>query len=196
MWKIILDWDDTILPTTVLKNKVGTINITTGPVDIIVRNSLRHHTAVAIAFLTIALQSGDVVIITAADMDWVLLTCDRWLPALLPIVQGMKIIYARSYGASYCNDPTKWKEAAFYYELVHNGKLMYRGAISIGDSNYEREALIRVTKDLCLGKSIKLLYSPSINEITRQLELICLWLSPLVRAECDLDLCVKIEYLE
>ena len=64
--------------------------------------------------LNLAIQYGKVFIITNAAEGWVEFSAARYMPSLMPILEKIPIISARSrYEQHFPNDFTKWKLYAF-----------------------------------------------------------------------------------
>ena len=59
-----------------------------------------------------------VIIITNSDEGWVHYSCERIVPALLPVIEKYRIVSARtSYEKFYPGQPLCWKAAAFAHEV-------------------------------------------------------------------------------
>jgi len=112
---IIFDWDDTICPSTFVAK-----------VDVATYKDLPQHfqnifdelCKCAVKVLTEASKLGEVIIITSADEGWVEYSAERFAPKLLPVLEGIKVVSARSkYQKSYPKKPLCWKAAAFAHEV-------------------------------------------------------------------------------
>mmetsp|Transcript_44804 Transcript_44804/g.87789 ORF Transcript_44804/g.87789 Transcript_44804/m.87789 type:complete len:279 (+) Transcript_44804:67-903(+) len=112
---IIFDWDDTICPSTF----VAKVNVATS-------KDLPQHFQIifdelckcAEKLLTEASKHGEVVIITNAMEGWVEYSAERFVPKLLPVLKGIKIISARSrYEEFFPKKSLCWKAAAFAHEV-------------------------------------------------------------------------------
>merc|ERR1719160_1844633 len=92
---IILDWDDTLLPSTWLQqhglNIVGPLLPTEEQ-----RALLAQVAKFVIKTLRRAKKLGQVIIITNGEKGWVELSCSKFLPGVLPLLEGIKILSARS----------------------------------------------------------------------------------------------------
>lgn len=68
---VIFDWDDTLFPSSYLKQK-GVFPPAICPTEL--KNKLQHLESLVIVILTKALEYGDVYIITNSEKGWVELT--------------------------------------------------------------------------------------------------------------------------
>lgn len=133
---IILDWDDTLFPTTWVnmnKLKLDKTNITT----------FSNLDGLLIKLLNNLKKLGDVIIITNAMIIWIN-TCLKVLPKTKAILNkyNIGIISAREDYRKVTNDPTEWKIRSFKQNI--NKK--YTNIISIGDSLSEYMALVNLFK--------------------------------------------------
>lgn len=63
-----------------------------------------------VALLTRAVKYGSVLIITNAETGWVELSCKKFMPRVLPYLQNLRILSARStFEALYPDSPSAWK---------------------------------------------------------------------------------------
>lgn len=169
-----------------------------------VQNQLRRLQDIVVSVLEKALQNGHVVIVTAAESGWVELSASLYLPRVLPYLNtSIKVISARStYEELYPGCPNRWKIEAFDREVYSIWQMKedqtLTHVISVGDGPTEREALLNLkvrANRACLGKSMKFIVRPSINELCVQLELIHANLDHFCTFEGDLDLQVTWEML-
>ena len=171
---IILDWDDTLFPTSwVNKNN---IEIMSKDKFSVLYNKFFKNLDILLEKL---IRCGTVMIITNALLNWIEIS-SLILPKLNLILKNkkIKIISARGNYAQYNNDPMIWKKLAFQKELndiIHN-KIFINNVISIGDAEYEYVALINLYKNdvhnFKLLKAIKFIRYPDINQISIQVELL------------------------
>jgi len=112
---IIFDWDDTICPSTFVAKA-----------DIATSDDLPQHfqsifdelCKCAEKVLAEASKHGEVIIITSADEGWVEYSAERFVPKLLPVLEGIKVVSARSrYEEFYPKKSLCWKAAAFAHEV-------------------------------------------------------------------------------
>jgi len=112
---IIFDWDDTICPSTFVAQA-----------DVATSKDLPQHfqgifdelCKCAEKVLTEASKHGEVIIITSADEGWVEYSAKRFVPKLLPVLEGIKVVSARSgYEKFYPKKSLCWKAAAFACEV-------------------------------------------------------------------------------
>lgn len=193
---IVFDWDDTLLPSTWLRAQgleLRDDRILSAKQEEKLQSLARH----AEQTLRAARCLGEVVLITNAEQGWVELSCAQFLPSLLPALQGLRVISARSiYEPQGVSLPSSWKRLAFETEVSSfcrrsTGGL--RNVVSIGDSSDERQALIGATEDFseCSVKCIKFAERPEINQLLQQHEVIGDCLQHIVQYDGNLDMCIE-----
>jgi hypothetical protein len=146
------------------------------------------------------LMAEKVVIVTNAEEGWIDLSCKAWLPSLESSLGKVDIVSARStYEPRGVTSPAGWKSHAFedaierfYSRYMHQS---WKNIISIGDAPHEREALSRVVKwapsglgKRCRSKSVKFVLRPSIEQLTREIQMLRASLTDIVSYDDDLDL--------
>jgi hypothetical protein len=173
---IILDWDDTLFPTSwVNKNNIEIIN----------NNKLTYRKFfekidISLQKLLQKLNSlGDVLIITNALLNWIEIS-SKILPYTYTYLKknnNIKIISARGEYSSYTDNILDWKKMAFQNELTkitRNKRI--NNIISIGDAEYEYHALINLYHDepdnYRLLKSVKFIRYPNNYQIFEQINII------------------------
>ena len=173
----VFDWDDTLLPSTWLKdrgvgvNYVGCTGITTEMKDVCAK--LEPHVG---ALLMAAKEYGQVFIVTNATRGWLYASARTFMPNIAGLILSLHVISAANLYDMYYRDPIMWKKMAFQNEVLglafptHPAK---RTVISIGDGEYEREALkyimANAVPDSMLTKSVKFMNNPSPEILMRQL---------------------------
>jgi len=133
---------------------------------------------------------GDVNIVTNAENGWVQLSAKKFLPGVVPVLDQVKVVSARStYEMMFPDAPVKWKFCAFQEKLFSDTKSA-KNVISFGDSHVEREAVRAVTRGLphTKTKSVKFAEKPSMEQLRRQLELVANCFQYIHSHEGDLDL--------
>jgi len=265
---LIFDWDDTICPSSWIQENRRALSFFR-PVPNIERfqKPLRELQMHAEAALRLGMKMGTVVIVTNASDLWVETSCRNFLPQLLPLVQTLPVVYARSRfysvlerpsstsssgagtlggrltptgGRSASQTPTgtngfsngkagltptgrsaasmlharsrsagvtpqRWKELAFEQEIScfysRYAHQSWKNVVSIGDSVFERDALVRVvqqrpnTKKRCRTKTLKMFDDPTIEELIAQLRLMGDLLGALVQYDGDLNIEIDAEDL-
>ena len=191
---ILLDWDDTILPTSWLaKNKIT--------IDAVIHSDfmedLSIHQNCCYEFFTEVIKHAKIIIISNAEQGWVELSCQKFLPRIWPLISKIKIVSARTSYITIANCPFTWKELAFRVQIevyVKNNLNIVKNIISIGDAVYERNALILVSKDLkdmasnYYIKSIKFAETPNIFLLIQQLDTVSSNITQIIEKDSDLDL--------
>jgi hypothetical protein len=135
---------------------------------------------------------GDVHVVTNAETGWVQLSAKKFLPGVLPLLDEVSVLSARSaYEAMFPESPLKWKFYAFREKLGELfTKAHAKNIISFGDSHVEREAVRAVTRGLpnTKTKSVKFAEKPSMEQLRRQLELVTNCFQYIHSHDGDLDL--------
>lgn len=193
----IADWDDTILPTTWLEAQGLRLNDKSKPTEEQM-GYLQAMAQQAMHTLEIAKMHGTVVLVTNAEEGWVQLSCQKFMPSLYASLQDLKIISARStYERQGVVSASEWKYLAFKSEVHRFCESCITdertNIISVGDSPYERAAVIRVANCLpnaCV-KSLKFAGHPDVDLLLKQHELISGCFHELVNYEGNLDLCIR-----
>jgi chromatin segregation and condensation protein Rec8/ScpA/Scc1 (kleisin family) len=157
----ILDWDDTLFPTTWFNNKKIMDYSLLSKLDLLLEQLLRK-------FAT----CSKTVIVTNAAMKWIEMTLDL-LPSTKATIKKYKIdiISAKDMYQNRTSDMMMWKKLTFR-DLVNRTNAT--NIISIGDAIYEFNALIELytKKTRRILKTIRLLQSPNYDVLIDQLEVI------------------------
>jgi len=94
---ILFDWDDTLCPSNwIRENRPALSFFKPCPTEEKYQRPLRELQKHVEATLRLALKMGKVIIVTNAMEPWVETSCRNFLPALVPIVSQIQVIYARS----------------------------------------------------------------------------------------------------
>uniref|UniRef100_A0A7S4QMM2 Uncharacterized protein n=1 Tax=Alexandrium monilatum TaxID=311494 RepID=A0A7S4QMM2_9DINO len=190
---VIFDWDDTLLPTTWLRQHGYSLH--GGPI----RNPehwvlLQTLAASAAQALRVARQLGRVVIVTNAETGWVQLSCQRFLPTLVASLEGLSIVSARStYESPAARLPVDWKRKAFahqvrsYYGAPRDDR--FWNVVVLGDSFHEQQALDYATYGVvtCHAKFVKFAERPALKELIAEHQEVSLCLRRIVDFDGDLD---------
>jgi len=186
---IFVDWDDTLLCSSFLSGagyRLDSIMEGTSTLD----KELKDLETSVISLLRLAMSFGDVHVVTNAETGWVQLSAKKFLPGVVPLLDRIKVLSARStYESMFPDSPIKWKYCAFQERLNADSKSP-KNVISFGDSHVEREAIRAVTRGLSntKTKSVKFAEKPSMEQLRRQLELVVNCFQYIHGHESDLDL--------
>jgi len=164
---IVFDWDDTLLCTSAINADSWT------------DAQLHQLERIGEDILHLSLQLGETIIITNGIESWVQNSAGRYLPGLLPTLNSMMVLSARTmYEDRSPGDPFAWKKHAFRELLAerqdrvgfHEKRL---NLIVVGDSEAEIDAAKYATKH-CGGsspllKTIKFKDCPTVHELLGQL---------------------------
>jgi hypothetical protein len=171
---IILDWDDTLLPSRVATKFMAPRTPARAPkVPASLAADLDLLSEDVIAMLKTCKARGRVIIVTNAMKGWVETSGKRLLPKVLayltqeriPIVSAQNEWYAprrRTYNGT--DDPAEWKAACFENQVnaVAGTPLCPLNLLSIGDSMYERTAAqgLLSNRNVGLCKTVKFVDTP------------------------------------
>lgn len=166
---ILFDWDDTLCPSSWLEKRLNGLSTEAESLSPSLQQLLCQLEIFAEKLLKSAIDMGTVMIVTNSMEPWVHVSCKRYLPSLLPLIEELPVIYTRSvvdsrkgghhsgypmtgvqkvskqFG-SQCADessPQRWKEIAFH-QILQRLNFHGKSVISIGDSKFERNALRHV----------------------------------------------------
>jgi hypothetical protein len=193
---IFLDWDDTLLCSSVLSNQgIKLDSDLDHAVDLVAQ--LEELSDSVISVLNVAMTFGTVYIVTNGETGWVQLSAQKFLPSVVPVLAKLRVLSARStFEALFPDSPMKWKFHAFQESLnqEYADSHCIKNVMSFGDSHAEREAIRLVTRGLpnTRTKSIKFAERPTIEQLQRQLELVSNCFQYITSHEDDLDLCMSL----
>jgi len=144
---------------------------------------------------------GRTVVVTAAEDGWVQGMCQKFMPQLLPLLEGktavVEVVSARSEWEHH-GYPTafEWKRMAFgdLLQDQFGGRDRLTNVLSVGDALYEQEALRSVTEDTkAHAKSVKLVAGPSMAVLRREVSFLSEVLPALVTHPDTLWLAVEVD---
>lgn len=220
---IIFDWDDTLFPTTWIQEDME-VNVSLPcPKTKEVVGPLKQCCSRAADVLRLATSVAEQVsIVTLAESPWVDYTIRNFYQSMEKTLQtlGIRIIYARDAAAEAdggSKDRTKYdkhsfqssEERAAYWTGVKGTAIRiecerfytkyeeqtWKNVISFGDSDFEKEGTIEVTRQYVLSKkqkgayqlprtkTVKFLDSPTAEELCNELRLVKHWLPTLVHKD-------------
>jgi hypothetical protein len=208
---VIFDWDDTLCPSHWIRiNRPKLQYFQPCPPDPKFKVPLEQLQDQVIRVLRFSSSIAKTVILTNAQVGWVPISCQNFMPRVWPVIQELKIdiIYARqsvendieqSRELDYnynMNAPQLWKERAmkdnisrFYSQYLHQS---WKNIVSIGDQTCEHNACRIVTmgrqiKKKCRAKTVKLVEEPSVENLIAENQVILQWLNGLVQYDGDLE---------
>jgi len=195
---LIFDWDDTVFPSSWVQDQGlrldGESQLTESQ-----QAELGELARLAAETLSLAKRLGTLVLVTNAERGWIELSCQKFMPALCPLLENVKLLSARTeYETPAVNSPFEWKLRAFESEISriylaeHDGHRR-KNVVSVGDSSHEREALIYATANLpnCRTKSLKLVERPGVEQLHKQHMLLVRCFRRVVHHDGNLDLCIR-----
>merc|ERR1719460_3349153 len=116
---LIFDWDDTVLPSTWIQEhglRLDEESQATEEQQV----QLNAMADKAMQTLSIAKRHGKVILVTNAERGWIEMSCRKFMPTLLPALESVKILSARStYEHQGVTSPFEWKYLAFESEIRH-----------------------------------------------------------------------------
>lgn len=164
---IILDWDDTLFPTTwTTKNKLyfDKYNIER------YTDYFRNLDNILYKLISKLNDFGKVVIITNALPVWIDMS-SKVLLETRKLLQNINVISAKKIYRDKFQNAIEWKKMAFREELEKH-KHDVTNVISIGDAIYEYIALVKLydpSKNTRYLKSIRMVEKPNYDDLIRQL---------------------------
>jgi len=187
---LVLDWDDSLFPTTWVRHYMGLhwrYPLECQPINATqkgkIKQALDELSGEVEEFLHLALTKGRVVIVTLAKVPWVQLSCDNFFPRIGKLLKDQKISIVYAQEAQFTeaelppagNDPqsqerywTKRKQLAISGEVEHFYSQYpgqsWKNVISIGDSDFERRATI----DTMGSYQLRTDMTPSTSQNTNQ----------------------------
>lgn len=191
---IVLDYDDTIFPSTWFSQLCSYATCLTSEMA----RELKRVDERASMLIKYALEYSPVVIITNSEEGWVQESARLYLPCVYLLLERVTIISARSrYESVYPRACEKWKELTFDEELSQliPQNCEHFSVLSIGDSLHEREAAFAFGKsnDNVIVKSIKMIECPSPSQLATEQELITNALKSMILSRESLDLKLSIQ---
>lgn len=167
---IILDWDDTLFPTTwVVDNSIDLTSLDVRNRYIVFFSKLD---LILHKLLSTLISLGTVVIVTNAMVKWIKIS-STILPNTQKLISSkIEVISAKdAYQKIYPNDGYMWKHNVF--QTLDNDT-DYQNIVSVGDADYEFKALISLYDNdenrLKHLKNVKFIKSPSYDILIDQLE--------------------------
>lgn len=172
---LLLDWDDTIFPTTWVRRDCALnwrrsleSQLQPGPRMTLINTLLERHLERAADFFSEAAQHANIFIVTLARRPWVEMSMQNFLPKLAGVLNTMdlKVIYAQEYvdehmALQYSHDEFKSsEESKRFWTLVKSEAIAreleefhrrndtsWKNILSLGDSDYERYGTISAGED-------------------------------------------------
>jgi hypothetical protein len=189
---IILDWDDTLFPTTwVNKNNIEIMNKQYN--EVIYRKFFKNLDIALERLFRMLIKCGNVMIITNALLNWIDIS-SKVIPLTSDFIQRsntVKIISARGEYSDKYSDPNEWKRLAFKKHLNKLNKNI-NNIISVGDAEYEYNALIDLYSDdintFRLLKTVKFIRNPNMHQLMDQIQILYNSISKICKETKFLDL--------
>jgi hypothetical protein len=172
---IILDWDDTLFPTSwVIRNNINLNDMDDKNKYIVFFSELDN---ILYKLLQSFTKYGTVVIVTNAMVKWVGISSTILPNTKRLIDKNIRIISAREeYQKEYPGDMFAWKRSTFRDIVTdYYGGQDIQNIISAGDADYEFQALVdlwNTKNNKRILKSIKLMRSPTYESLIDQLNVL------------------------
>lgn len=170
----ILDWDDTLFPTSwATNNNINLVNNDDREQYVVHFQELDR---ILLNFLESVSQYGKIVIVTNAMADWVKMS-SIVIPKTYNLIKKIRIVSARGLFGQYTKEMMNWKKMAFQMVIKQEYKRKpVMNIISIGDAEYEHQALIELTKSnfdkIKYLKSFRLIKNPHHDQLIDQLNVL------------------------
>jgi len=167
----ILDWDDTLFPTNwVMRNNINLMTSATRDQYTIYFQELDRALS---KFLRNTMNLGKVVIVTNALPDWISMS-SIVLQQTFNLLNKVKIVSARGIYKEKSSVMMDWKIMAFRDIIDEEfADISLMNVISVGDAEYEYQALIALNKQKCgktkYLKSIRFMKDPTHDILVDQL---------------------------
>jgi hypothetical protein len=193
----VFDWDDTLMPSSFLSANGYRLDSDKEMSEELL-SELAQIEASVVSFIKLALSKASrVYIITNAETGWVELSAKKFMPKVVPLLDFMTVISARStYERAYPSSPLQWKYQAFHHNLAgaFSANVKSKSVISFGDSHVEREVVKAVSKafDYSRCKSVKFAERPSLEQLCRQINIVTKSYQHIFNHQGDLDLVLTI----
>lgn len=201
---IILDWDDTLCPSTCIRrhakfDQKGRFAV---KLDQKIRAELNMLADQVLQLMRDVQTLGKVVIVTNAKRPWVNISCNNFLPSVKGCLKNVPIIYALELIKECGSDKSKGlltetkaraMKAAVTEFYSRYPRQSWKNIISVGDAEFEHMAIRQVVdkrpmEEKCRTKTIKLLESPTIAGMVVQLSLVKSWMTKIVQIDGDIDI--------
>jgi hypothetical protein len=178
----ILDWDDTLFPTSwVTKNNVDIVNNESR--DRYIEHFKTLDRALS-SFLKNIKKYGKVIIITNAMKEWVKIS-SIVLPHTYHVLKNISIVSARSLFSDQTKEVMEWKKRTFQLIIdkeFENKKTM--NVFSVGDAEYEHNALVALTQSnfdkIKYLKSFRLIKDPGYEELVEEITMLDVYIHKFV----------------
>lgn len=184
---IILDWDDTLFPTSwTTKNNFDFAN-DYNTNDIILTFS-QLDTVMSILLLKLT-KNNRVIIVTNATKKWVMMS-ERIIPNSYKFIIGnIPIFSARDLYSSSANImPSDWKKCVFV-DIMEKSNRSFKNILSVGDAEYEIDALSNLHKKYKIkGKTLRFVKNPNYKQIIEQLEMLTKTIDKIMESKRLVDL--------
>jgi hypothetical protein len=182
----ILDWDDTIFPSSWCNKNMINLNDPESVANY--KLYFIELDKTASDFLVDLQQYGDIYIVTNANIKWIK-ACLNILPFTKKVIMNnnIRIVSARDLYSQTLSSPTEWKIKTFK-DIVSNivqkssNKLncnTFLNIISVGDAHYEYVALLNLDDHLKINnntnyllKSVKFIEKPHFDLIIDQIQVV------------------------
>jgi hypothetical protein len=191
---IIIDWDDTLYPTTwVQENDIDLTNPQSRYKYIDHFERLDNYLCSTLLHM---MKLGDVVIITNALPVWIELSVSV-LPKTQNCLLHISVISARLryQNSTIDNKMTNWKKQTFVDEIINRYKTQkrhYTNILSLGDADFEHNALINLYNFELLPhkylKSIKFIKSSDYTIVLEQIKMINSHIDQICKTPRHIDL--------
>ena len=186
---IIFDWDDTLLPTSFIVSKGSFIKFTKYEKQKIIELE-----DLVLQLLTLAVDKGDVYIITNSDDGWVEYSSKIFYPNISNILQKIKIISAKkNYQEEFPGDSRTWKIKTFINLAKDIDVKKITNIICSGDSLFEIEAgkILASKFNQAFIKTIKFKEKPELDEVFKQIMLVLMQFNTIHSAVKNLTIRVE-----
>lgn len=170
MFHVVIDWDDTLFPTSSFICKNNKILEDSVKETYINKNYYKElEEAIINLFHNIYNMTKDIYIVTNAEKSWVYLTCNRYIPRVLPFLSNIKVYSARDKWEEFFPEESYiWKYNTFRELFLNQRNIIL---VSIGDSIIEKKVTEEISQEIGITyKVIKLIDKPTNTFLLRQIK--------------------------
>jgi hypothetical protein len=203
---IIFDWDDTCLASHYLAVNGFNTRGMCFPMKREFAEMGEIMAGIVGPLLLHAAQFGRVVIVTNGTDGWVQMSCEQFMPNLMPLIEQLTVVSAQDrYRHMFPTKPIEWKRRTFRDVLDAETRPLgrVRNLISIGDGLAEQMAM-RAMKSypdtlfnnpMNVVKTVKLLEFPTLESLVMQLKIVHELLEGIVHYPASLDTTARMQYV-
>jgi hypothetical protein len=186
---IIIDWDDTLYPTTwSINNGIDLTDPKSRYRHMRQFEQLDQHISSTLKHIS---SLGEIIIITNAMPEWIELSASV-LPKTKKCLDAIDVVSARLKCQNH-SKMSEWKKYTFIEEIFKRSKKQkYTNIMSLGDAEFEHNALINLYDLKFIPhkylKSVKFTKSPNYDVLIEQIKMIRKYISQICKMTRQIDM--------